>query len=87
MLCLQVLATVPDLICILDVSTGEAIGIEEYRYGVKVVIIVMAPHPVWTKERGLNTAGPKAFGLKETYSSSLVYSKPASVIEEFSPAA
>lgn len=28
----KVLATVPDLICLLDVSTGEAIGTQEYRY-------------------------------------------------------
>lgn len=82
---LQVLATVPDLICILDVSTGEAIGIQEYRYGVKVVIMIMAPHPVWATKRGLDIAGPKAFMLPESYSSSLVYSKPKSVIEEFLP--
>lgn len=27
----QVLATVPDLIFLLDVSTGENIGVQEYR--------------------------------------------------------
>lgn len=81
----QILATVPDLISILDVSTGEAIGIQEYRYGIKVVVIVMAPHPVWTTERGLQIAGPSAFELKHEYRSTLTYSKPRGVIEEFMP--
>ncbi|KAH8172487.1 hydantoinase/oxoprolinase domain-containing protein [Sarocladium implicatum] len=82
----RILATVPDLISILDVSTGEAIGTQEYRYGIKVVVIVMAPHPVWTTERGLKIAGPAAFELKHEYKSSLKYSKPRGVIEEFKPA-
>ena len=47
--------------------------------------MVMAPHPVWATKRGLDIAGPKAFGLPEAYSSSLVYAKPRSVIEEFIP--
>jgi hypothetical protein len=79
----QVLATVPDLICLLDVSTGEAIGVQEYRYGIKVNVMVMAPHPVWTTKRGLEIAGPKAFQLSHEYSSTLVYNKPRSVIAEF----
>lgn len=79
----QVLTTVPDLICLLDVSTGEAIGVQEYRYGIKVNIIIMAPHPVWTTKRGLEIAGPKAFRMSHEYSSTLVYNKPRSVITEF----
>ncbi|KAM0334518.1 hypothetical protein ACHAQA_001547 [Verticillium albo-atrum] len=77
------LATVPDLIMVLDVSTGEAIGVQEYRYGVKVVIMLMAPHPIWATKRGLEVAGPKAFNLPYEYASELAYAKPASVIDEF----
>lgn len=80
---IQMLATVPDLIFLLDASTGEAIGVQEYKYGVKVLIMTMASHPVWTSERGLEIAGPKAFNLPHERSSSLVYSKPRSVIDEF----
>ncbi|KAL9942027.1 hypothetical protein ACHAPW_004386 [Verticillium nonalfalfae] len=77
------LATVPDLIMVLDVSTGEAIGVQEYRYGVKVVVMLMAPHPIWASKRGLEVAGPKAFNLPYEYTSDLEYAKPASVIDEF----
>ncbi|PNH46479.1 hypothetical protein VD0004_g1697 [Verticillium dahliae] len=77
------LATVPDLIMVLDVSTGEAIGVQEYRYGVKVVVMLMAPHPIWATKRGLEVAGPKAFNLPYEYTSDLEYAKPASVIDEF----
>ncbi|PKS06076.1 hypothetical protein jhhlp_007910 [Lomentospora prolificans] len=81
----KILATVPDLIFLLDVSSGEAIGVQEYRYGVKVVVMIMAPHPVWTTKRGLEVAGPKVFNLPHEYVSTLVYHKPRSVIEEFAP--
>jgi len=78
-----VLATVPDLIFLLDVSTGEAIGCQEYRYGLKVTVMIMAPHPVWASKRGLDIAGPRHFDLPYDYTSTLKYTKPRSVIEEF----
>ncbi|KAH8586429.1 hydantoinase/oxoprolinase [Bisporella sp. PMI_857] len=81
----MVLATAPDLIFLLDVSTGEAIGVQEYRYGLKVTVMIVAPHPIWVTERGLQLVGPGAFGLEYEYTSSLVYTKPRSVIEEFGP--
>ncbi|EXJ83122.1 hypothetical protein A1O1_06741 [Capronia coronata CBS 617.96] len=80
-----VLATVPDLIFLLDVSTGENIGVQEYRYGLKVTVMIMAPHPIWTTKRGLEVGGPSAFNLPYEYSSTLRYTKPRSVIEEFRP--
>ncbi|EHY53387.1 hypothetical protein HRR83_003594 [Exophiala dermatitidis] len=82
-----VLATVPDLIFLLDVSTGENIGVQEYRYGLKVTVMIMAPHPIWTTKRGLEVGGPSAFNLPYEYNSTLKYTKPRSVIEEFRPKA
>ncbi|KIX05403.1 uncharacterized protein Z518_06275 [Rhinocladiella mackenziei CBS 650.93] len=82
-----VLATVPDLIFLLDVSTGENIGVQEYRYGLKVTVMAMAPHPLWTTKRGLEIGGPGAFNLPYEYNSPLKYTKPRSVIEEFRPKA
>lgn len=100
------LATVPDLIFLLDVSTGEAIGTQEYRYvplnlfllpekllligycfsnryGLKVTVMIVAPHPIWVTKRGLELVGPGAFHLPYEYTSNLKYTKPESVIEEF----
>jgi hypothetical protein len=53
------------------------------RYGLKVTVMVMAPHPVWTSPRGLEIGGPTAFNLPYEYKSPLKYVKPRSVIEEF----
>ncbi|OHW99935.1 hydantoinase [Colletotrichum incanum] len=77
------LATVPDLIFLLDTSTGEAIGVQEYRYGLKVAVMIMAGHPLWATERALEIAGPKVFGLPHDYKTTLKYTKPLSVIDEF----
>jgi DUF917 family protein len=60
--------------------------VQEYRYGIKVVIMAMAPHPVWTSKRGLEVAGPEAFKLPYEHSPSLVYTKPKSVLEEYAQA-
>ncbi|KAL8327684.1 hypothetical protein RB597_003822 [Gaeumannomyces tritici] len=79
----KVLATVPDLIFILDTATGENIGVQDYQYGLKVAVMIMAPHPLWVSERGLQVAGPRAFGLVHDYTATLEYTKPRSVIEEF----
>ncbi|EHK97878.1 hypothetical protein M7I_6376 [Glarea lozoyensis 74030] len=59
----KILATVPSLIIILDALTGTALGVPEYRFGLKVLVLVAAPSPIWTSERGLEIAGPKAFGV------------------------
>ena len=56
------LASVPDLIMVLDSRSGHALGVPEYRYGLKVIVLVAAAHPFWTTRRGLDVGGPKAFG-------------------------
>ncbi|KUL82687.1 hypothetical protein ZTR_09431 [Talaromyces verruculosus] len=79
----DVICTVPDLISVLGVD-GEAIGSQELRYGLKVDVIAMAAHPLWTAdERGLNVGGPKGFGLDMKFKSLGPYQRPRSVIEEF----
>lgn len=78
---------VPDLIMVLDTLTGEAVGVPEYRYGLKVMVIVAAGHPLWTSERGLELAGPKAFGYDFAFEPCGVYKGVRSVIDEFAPAA
>ena len=55
------------------------------RYGLKVTVMIVAPHPIWVTERGLEIVGPGAFHLPYQYTSDLQYTKPQSVIEEFRP--
>jgi len=79
----EVICTVPDLISVLG-EDGEAIGSQELRYGLKVVVIGMPAHPLWTgDERGLKTGGPEYFGLDMEWKSIGKYEKPRSVIDEF----
>ena len=60
-------AMVPDLICILDADTGEAIGTETIRYGMRVGIVALAAADVLTSEDGLAFVGPRAFGYDIDY--------------------
>jgi DUF917 family protein len=52
----------PDLICVLDSVSGEAIGTETLRYGQRVTVIALRAPPVFLTPRGLDFVGPRAFG-------------------------
>ena len=53
----QVTVTVPDLICVMDSVSGEAIGTETIRYGQQTVAACRRPHPMSPK--GLRHTGPR----------------------------
>jgi DUF917 family protein len=55
-------ATVPDLITVLDSETGDPITTEYLRYGFRVVVVGMPCADAWRTEAGLALAGPSAFG-------------------------
>ncbi len=58
----SVVATVPDLICIVTDETGEPVSTEMLRYGVRVAVLtVPAPQKLKT-EAALRFVGPRAFG-------------------------
>ena len=61
----KAIATVPDLISILDTETAEVIPTEEIRYGLRVSVIVLPCPPLLSSERALKVVGPKAFGYKD----------------------
>jgi DUF917 family protein len=56
------LASTPELICVLDSDTGEAIGTEMVRYGQRVTVIVLPSPEIFLTPRGLQHVGPRAFG-------------------------
>ena len=56
------LASTPDLICVLDSDTGEAIGTEMVRYGQRVTAVALPSPEVFLSPRGLEHVGPRAFG-------------------------
>lgn len=58
----ELIATVPDLITILDAETGEPITTESLRYGFRVVVISIPSDPKWRTKAGLEIVGPRYFG-------------------------
>jgi len=63
----QVLASVPDLITVLDSETADAIATERISYGQRVTVIAFGCDPVWRTERGIDLTGPRAFGYDFDY--------------------
>jgi DUF917 family protein len=63
----RLLASVPDLITVLDSETADAITTERIKYGQRVTVIAFACDPVWRTERGIAVTGPRAFGYDLDY--------------------
>ncbi|MFO1081418.1 MAG: DUF917 domain-containing protein [Reyranellaceae bacterium] len=63
------IAMSPDLICVLDTQSGEAVGTETVRYGQRVSVIALPPAPLFLSEKGLAHVGPRAFGYDLDYRS------------------
>jgi len=57
----ELLATVPDLITIIDADTGEAITTERLRYGFRVIVLGMPCDEKWRTEAGIALGGPRRF--------------------------
>ncbi len=59
--------TVPDLIVLLDVDTGEPITTEAMRYGFRVAVIAIPCDDKWRTPEGLALVGPRYFGYDIDY--------------------
>jgi DUF917 family protein len=59
--------TVPDLICVLDTASGEAIGTETLRYGQRVTVVALPAPDMQRTAKGLEHVGPRAFGYDLDY--------------------
>jgi DUF917 family protein len=60
-------ASTPDLICLLDLETGEPITTEAVRYGFRVAVLGLPCDPRWRSPKGLETVGPGYFGYNHAY--------------------
>lgn len=58
----DVLAMVPDLICIVDSETGHPVTTEQQRYGLRVSVVAIPAPSLLRSELALETVGPRAFG-------------------------
>lgn len=57
----QPLCSVPDLITLVD-ADGNAVGTQDYRYGLVVFIMVFSASNKWRTPQGVKFGGPSAFG-------------------------
>ncbi|QQE80475.1 DUF917 domain-containing protein [Alicyclobacillus sp. SO9] len=60
-------ATVPDLITVMDYENAKPLTTEVLRYGVRVKVLAIPCHEKWRTPEALRVAGPKAFGYDFEY--------------------
>ncbi len=63
----KVVASVPDLITLLDLETAVPITTESVKYGYRCFVIGIPCSEMWRSEKGLEVAGPKYFGYDVEY--------------------
>jgi DUF917 family protein len=63
----EIIASVPDLICVLDVETGEPVTTESMRYGFRVAVVGLSCDSRWRSAAGLDLVGPRYFGYNHDY--------------------
>jgi DUF917 family protein len=60
----EVLAVVPDLICLVDADSAEPITTEVVRYGLRVVVLGLPAPAILKTPEALAVIGPAAFGFR-----------------------
>jgi hypothetical protein len=63
----EIVVSVPDLITVLDIETGQPITTEGLRYGFRVVVLGIPCSPKWRTPEGLALVGPRYFGYDVDY--------------------
>ena len=61
------LATTPDLICLVDTETFTPVPTDALKYGKRVLVVGLKCFPLWRTEAGLQLVGPRYFGLDTDY--------------------
>ncbi|HET9661390.1 MAG TPA: DUF917 domain-containing protein, partial [Thermomicrobiales bacterium] len=61
----EILAVVPDLICIVDAETAEPITTELLRYGLRIEVLGIPAPEALKSEPAMRNVGPAAFGYKD----------------------
>ena len=63
----ELLATTPDLICLVDTETFTPVPTDALKYGKRVMVVGLKCFPLWRTEEGLKLVGPRYFGLDTDY--------------------
>jgi DUF917 family protein len=63
----HIVASVPDLICVVAVDDAEPITTELLRYGQRVAVVGIPCHPLLATPEAIAVVGPRAFGYDLDY--------------------
>ena len=63
----EILATVPDLICLVDAETFLPVTTEGLKYGKRVLVVGLKCDRLWRTQAGLELVGPRYFGIDTDY--------------------
>lgn len=61
------LATTPDLICLVDTETFQPVPTDALKYGKRVMVVGLPCFPLWRTKEGLDLVGPRYFGIDTDY--------------------
>lgn len=62
-----IVATVPDLICLVDTETFTPVTTDALKYGKRVLMIGLKCFEMWRSEAGIKLVGPRYFGIDTDY--------------------
>jgi DUF917 family protein len=63
----KILATTPDLICLVDTETFNPIPTDALKYGKRVMMLSLPCFSAWRSPEGLALVGPRYFGYDTDY--------------------
>ena len=63
----KILATTPDLICLVDTETFQPVPTDALKYGKRVLVAGLPCFPLWRTPEGLELVGPRYFGIDTDY--------------------
>lgn len=63
----RVIASVPDLITVIERDTAKPVTTERLKYGLRVAVIGIPCDPKWRTPEGLQEVGPRYFGYDIDY--------------------
>ncbi len=63
----KILATAPDLICLVDTETFIPVPTDSVKYGKRVMVVGLPCFDMWRTEEGLKLVGPRYFGIDTDY--------------------
>ena len=63
----EILATTPDLICLVDTETFTPVTTDALKYGKRVLVIGMKCFEMWRTPAGIDLVGPRYFGCDTDY--------------------